>query len=425
MRSLKFNSRGASVELLQLALNRAGFGHLNTDGIFGAETKKALIAFQQSRKINESAAAGAETHRALLPWYTGYIVHRLMPGDSLYSLAEKHSVSLEAIMTANPNIGTDKPKPGSSIIVPLDFPVVPTNISCGSALCAYCVRGLSARYPFIRSGDIGKSVMGRPIWSLTLGQGDNRELYSAGHHANEWITSLILLKYAEELAIAFSGGERIFGESAAEILSYSTIGIIPLVNPDGADLVTGDIYEGEYYRGARKIAEKYPQFPFPDGWKANIRGVDLNLQYPAQWERAREIKYSQGITSPAPADFAGKSALSAPESRALYDYTLDFDPALILAYHTQGEVIYWKYLDFEPYNSRQIAQVFSDASGYAAEETPYASGFAGYKDWFIQDFDRPGYTIEAGLGVNPLPISDFDDIYRKNTGILTLGTIVT
>ena len=109
----------------------------------------------------------------------------------------------------------------------------------------------------------------------------------------------------------------------------------------------------------------------------------------------------------------------------MYDFTLAFDPALILAYHTQGEVIYWRFLDYEPPRARQIAEAFSEASGYAVEDTPFASGFAGYKDWFIQDFDRPGYTIEAGLGTNPLPVSDFDAIYEKNLGLLTLGLLVT
>ena len=60
-------------------------------------------------------------------------------------------------------------------------------------------------------------------------------------------------------------------------------------------------------------------------------------------------------------------------------------------------------------------------SGYAVEETPYASGNAGYKDWFILQYDRPGYTIEAGYGENPLPIEDFPEIYRRNTGILMGG----
>ena len=191
------------------------------------------------------------------------------------------------------------------------------------------------------------------------------------------------------------------------------------------DLVTGELSGGEAWQNARQIAAAYPRFPFPSGWKANIRGIDLNLQYPAGWEQAREIKFAQGIVSPAPADYVGPAPLTAPEARAMYDFTFRYDPALILAYHTQGEVIYWRFLDYEPVGSRQIAAYFSSLSGYAVEETPYASGFAGYKDWFIQEYNRPGYTIEAGRGVNPLPIRDFDAIYRDNVGMLTMGMLVT
>ena len=108
----------------------------------------------------------------------------------------------------------------------------------------------------------------------------------------------------------------------------------------------------------------------------------------------------------------------------MYDFTLSLSPRLILAYHTQGEVIYWKFLDYEPTNSRAIADTFAAVSGYSVEDTPYASGFAGYKDWFIQDFNRPGYTIEAGRGTNPLPISQFDKIYADNLGILVYGAMV-
>ena len=61
----------------------------------------------------------------------------------------------------------------------------------------------------------------------------------------------------------------------------------------------------------------------------------------------------------------------------------------------------------------------AEASGYTLAEAPYQSAFAGYKDWFIQYFRRPGYTIEVGEGENPLPLSQFDEIYRRNLGILT------
>ena len=94
---------------------------------------------------------------------------------------------------------------------------------------------------------------------------------------------------------------------------------------------------------------------------------------------------------------------------------------MILAYHTHGEVIYWKNLDYEPQDSYRIARYFGEVSGYAVEETPGESGYAGYKDWFIQDYNRPGYTIEVGSGVNPLPVTQFGQIYEANTGILTGG----
>ena len=425
MRLLKTGSTGPAVQLLQLALNRAGYGQLDTDGSFGSETESALRRFQSARGIPADGVAGNQTHRAILPWYLGYITHRVRRGDSVYALSQRYGSGPEAILLANPGIRPELLHLGQELVIPFSFPVVPTGIAYSSALVSYCVRGLAARYPFIGTGEIGRSVMGRPLWRMNLGSGDNRVLYNAGFHANEWICVPLLLKFVEELSIAFSTGGRIFSVSAAELMDYASIYLIPAVNPDGIDLVTGELTQGEYYDRAAAIAANYPQFSFPSGWKANIRGVDLNLQYPADWEQARENKYAQGIRSPAPADFVGAAPLTAPESRAMYDFTLSVEPELILAYHTQGEVIFWQFLDYEPEGSRSIAELFSHVSGYRVESTPYSSGFAGYKDWFIQDFNRPGYTIEAGLGVNPLPISDFDGIYEKNLGILTLGALVT
>lgn len=152
--------------------------------------------------------------------------------------------------------------------------------------------------------------------------------------------------------------------------------------------------------------------------------MDLNLQFPAEWEQARRIKFEQGFTSPAPRDFVGEGPLVAPESLAVYNFTLAHNFRLVVAFHTQGRVIYWKFLDFNPPKAALIAEEFSNVSGYALEETPYASSFAGYKDWFIQNYNLPGYTIEVGLGDNPLPISQFDTIYAEIVGIMTLGMVL-
>lgn len=154
------------------------------------------------------------------------------------------------------------------------------------------------------------------------------------------------------------------------------------------------------------------------------RGIDLNLQFPALWETAKEIKFSQGFTKPGPRDYVGTSPLSTPESIAMYNFTLSKNFRLILAYHSQGEVIYWKFSDFLPEGSYYIGQQFSNVSGYSLDVTPTNSAYAGYKDWFIQNYNRPGYTIEVGSGTNPLPLSQFSKIYNDNVGILTLGMIL-
>ena len=152
--------------------------------------------------------------------------------------------------------------------------------------------------------------------------------------------------------------------------------------------------------------------------------MDLNLQFPAGWEEAKKIKYSLGFNKPAPRDFVGTGPLTAPEAISVYNFTLSSNFSLVIAYHTQGREIYWQFQDYTPEISRNIANTFSEVSGYSVEDTPYNSSFAGYKDWFIQNYSKPGFTIEAGEGKNPLPISQFDKIYQDNIGILVLGMVL-
>ena len=425
MRILRMGSLGPAVALLQLALNRAQGAQLVPDGVFGAQTESALLRFQREHGLRPDGVAGRETHRALLPWYTGYLVHRVVRGDTLWALAERYATTVEAIRLANPGAREENLEIGTGLVVPLGFAVVPTDIPFFSGLVSYCVRGLAARYPFLDAGELGKSVLGRPLWRLRLGVGENRVLYHAGIHANEWITTPLLLRFAEELAAAFAAGGTILDRSAAELMDYAAITLVPQVNPDGADLATGELQQGESYRQAQTIAADYPRFAFPEGWKANLRGTDLNLQFPAGWETAKKLKAEQGIVSPAPADYVGPAPLSAPESRALYDYTLALQPRLTLSYHTQGREIYWRYGDAEPPQGREIGELFARLSGYTLADVPYLSSFAGYKDWFIDSFCRPGYTIEAGQGTNPLPLADLDAIYTENLPILVYGALVT
>ncbi|MCL2030607.1 MAG: M14 family metallopeptidase [Oscillospiraceae bacterium] len=424
MEVLRVGSRGPDVELLQTALRRAGAFQGAADGVFGAVTERAVMDFQSRHGLASDGVAGPLTWNALHPWLTGYIRHTVQAGDTLFALARRYDTTVRAIQTANPGAAAENLQIGTPITVPLPFDVVPSGIRFTSHLLAFCVEGLAARYPFIRVSGIGSSVLGKTLHTLAIGEGRNEVLYNASHHANEWITTPVLMRFAELYAASRAGLDlTMLSPVAAEMYAKTTIYLVPMVNPDGVDLVTGAIAPGSaVYETAR--AMNYLRLPFPSGWKANIRGVDLNVNYPATWETAREIKFAQGYVLPGPRDFVGERPLSEPESQAMAAFTRSRDFSLTLSYHTQGEVIYWRYLNFLPPRSEEIVRLLSRVSGYAYEDTPFASGHAGYKDWFIQEYNRPGYTIECGLGISPLPVSQFGRIFRDNIGILTLPALL-
>ncbi|MCM1182907.1 MAG: M14 family metallopeptidase [Roseburia sp.] len=417
MKNIYIGDMGVSVRYLQLALTRAGYP-VAIDGRFGQDTCRALRGFAGD---GAGCYADAALWERLIPYLKGYTVHVVTPGDTLAGIADTYHTTVSAVLTANPEADALNLQIGTRLYVPFSFPLVSEEVPYTSVLNAFILEGLAVRYPFLVTGCIGRSVMEKEICYIRIGNGGRQVCYSAAFHANEWITTPVLLKFAEEYAGACASGEPLYGEDAGRLFEEYSLFLVPLVNPDGVDLVNEALGNETYRRRTAQIAAAYPAIPYPDGWKANIDGIDLNLQFPAGWERAREIKFAQGYVSPAPRDYVGEAPLVAPESAHMYQFTLEHDFQLILAYHTQGEVIYWKYLDYEPENSRRIAEYFGSVSGYTVEQTPVASGYAGYKDWFIQEYNRPGYTIEAGRGQNPLDMSQFPRIYEDNRYILVGG----
>ena len=304
------------------------------------------------------------------------------------------------------------------------MPIVKTDVPMTSALCEQTILELTKKYPFLRTEVLTETALGRNLRTLAIGNGARKVIYSAAWHANEWITTPVLLKFVEEFAEALETGGEIFGIPAGDLAAKVTVYTVPMVNPDGVDLVTGAIQpEQKGYQNAAQIAEGFPSIPFPEGWKANLNGVDLNLQFPAGWLRAREIKFLQGYIRPAPRDYVGRAPLNQRESKAMAGYTEYIDPALVLAYHAQGKEIYWSFMDYDVPGARELGESFARVSGYTLTEPAPGSSYAGYKDWFIKVFRRPGYTIEVGSGTNPLPLSQFDEIYRDNLGILVTGAI--
>ncbi len=423
LQTLYLGSTGPLVGFLQFVLKRLGFYSGEVNYVFDEATERAVAALQSALGLSDDGVVGPRSWAAFEPYFTGNYYYTVRAGDTLSSIASKSNTNLKMLLAANDLADPDNLFVGQKILIPFSEFVVPTTLRFSSDVMNILLGSLAARYPFLSFSSIGKSVLGKDLVSLRLGRGEKVVSYNASHHANEWITSLLLVKFVEMFCHALVTERRLGVYDPREVFDSASIYIVPMVDPDGVDLVTGQIPAGStLYENAEKLNTF--GLPFPEGWKANIAGTDLNLNYPAGWEEARRIKYAQGFTSPAPRDFVGDYPLSAPESRAMAQFTKNLSPHLILAYHSQGEIIYWKFADYDPPRSFEIAQRFSAVSGYSVETTPENSGYAGYKDWFIQENNLPGYTIEVGRGASPLPLEQFPKIFSDNLGILMLAPLL-
>ena len=421
---LKEGDFGTNVELLQSILKKLGFYSRKIDGIFGQSTKEAVIKFQKNFGVTPDGIVGENTFARLRPYINGYTYYVIRPGDTLYRISIQFNTSVNAILFANNNIDPNSLQIGQVIIVPFGE-VVKTDISYTYSFMESDLAALKTIYPFLQLGSIGNSVLKRSIPYVKIGNGSRQVLYNSSIHANEWITAVLAMKFIERFSKSYVLDTNIFGYRARSLYEECSLYVIPMMNPDGVDLVTGYFNENDrIYKQASNIANNYPAILFPSGWKANIKGVDLNLQFPANWEEARQIKYAEGFRTPAPRDYVGVAPITQPESLALYNFTNRNNFRLTISFHSQGKVIYWRYLDYMPEGAYEIARELSRVSGYKLEETPLRSSFAGYRDWFIQDFNRPGFTVEVGEGENPLPISQFDEIYSDIEGIFVLGMVV-
>lgn len=414
---------GSDVMEIEAALKKAGFYTGAIDGIFGSGLSQAVIAFQKEFGLTPDGVIGKNTYGALEGFLLGYDTYTVRPGDTFYIIARKYGTTLKLIAAANPETKPENLRIGQKIIVPYGFDVIDTDIDYTYDVLERDIKGLKARYPFLETGIAGKSSLGRDLYYIRIGRGNNQVFYNASIHALEWINSPVMMKFTEDFSKAYATGAPIIGYDTNEIWNKSSIYIIPMVNPDGVDLVINGLMPGNpnYYR---LIAWNKGRRDFSSDWEANNNGVDLNHNFNAAWNESKEAAAAIGITGPGPTRYPGAYPESEPESSALVDFTNEHDFRLVLAYHSQGEVIYWTFRGLQPPESRPIGEQLADASGYELDEASGIASTGGYKDWFIQDYRRPGYTVEVGQGKNPLPISQFDNIYEHNLPLLLLASVI-
>ena len=290
--------------------------------------------------------------------------------------------------------------------------IIKTNISYTYDNLKNDLSFLKYEYNYFKISDIGKSTLGEKILYIKIGEGERKLFINASHHANEWITSLVLMIFIEKYLKLYKRKEFYKGRNIEELWKRTSLYVVPMVNPDGVNLclreyktINNNLYKSIWEEYSNKLND----------WKANIRGVDLNLNYPAGWNKAVINKKKKGIEKPGPRDYPGPNAESEIETKNMIKFTelINFDMTISL--HSQGKEIYWSYMEKKIKNAYEIGLKMQRVSGYKLTKPNYYSSFAGYKDWFINRFNKPGYTIEIGKGEESksLPLEKVNEIYNE------------
>ncbi len=225
-------------------------------------------------------------------------------------------------------------------------------------------------------GSIGKSYKGRIIPYIHVGgYTGNRIIVIAAIHAREHVTSWIALCQACEILKNCSGEDGFY--------------FLPCVNPDGVEIAFGTDEAPLWYDGD------------PGLYKANARGVDLNVNFNAGWGTGKSNRFSVSGEN-----YVGEYPLSEPESKALAKFTSEVMPSATVGYHSKGREIYYEYKLPERLKKRYrvIAEKLSAVTGYKIVENLPSAG--GYKDWCQEKLRIPAFTIEIGDDSLAHPLSE-------------------
>lgn len=280
------------------------------------------------------------------------------------------------------------------------------------------------RYPQLSISYIGESILGRGIPMLSLGEGEKTVLYVGAHHGMEWITSVLLLRFVNELCELWKSNGRIFEYSVKYLLSSRTLLIVPMLNPDGVDYQINGVGE-DHVLYDRLLSMNGGSRDFSE-WQANARGVDLNHNYNSGFAEYKAVEAEMGIFGGAPTKYSGECPESEPEVGALCNYIRYNDRLrMILTLHTQGEEIYYTGRDGKvPPRSKAIAEAFRGMSGYALRQPTGSAAYGGLTDWCVEELNLPSFTLECGKGKNPLPLEDYFYIYARIRKLLFLASTV-
>ena len=151
---------------------------------------------------------------------------------------------------------------------------------------------------------IGKSLFGRDLFAIRLGFGAPVGIAQYAIHGREWITSYLAFEH-------FRRGDV-----------SGSVWFVPLVNPDGALLSQKGLSSAPKSSRAELLDLNGGGKDF-SLWKANGRGVDLNVNFAARWGSGKS-----NVFAPGGENYVGAKPFSEPETQALKAFTEQIAPII-------------------------------------------------------------------------------------------------
>lgn len=233
----------------------------------------------------------------------------------------------------------------------------------------------------------GRSVWGRKLLYYRVGNGEKKLFINGAHHGCEYITSKICVDFYPYIK---------------DRTKDWTVFVMPMVNPDGVAVAQGLLPKNTViYENLRRMNGWNDIYR---AWQANANGVDLNHNYDADFKQ---------LEAAGPSRCSGRYPESEPETRAVVNLVRKERFDMVICLHSQGEEIYHGFKGRYPKGSIKVAEEMAKISGYKIEEPEDLASFGGMKDWFVDKFGKPGFTLEVGKGVNPLDDSMAEGIEKR------------
>ena len=276
---------------------------------------------------------------------------------------------------------------------------------------------IAAKYPFVGVSSIGKSVAGREIPLLSLGERGDFTLFIAGEDPSCRITTLILLKFIAELSEKISSGDQMCGINVRKAMFGRGVAILPLLNPDGYEIAL----RGE--NGCGAMANKIFKLCGGDfsKWRANLRGVEISHNFFPGFEQRRCEEGMRRISGPRFEGFSGYRPESEPETAALADFCRNKKVRQLINLSAFGQTVTYGSKEVVPPRSAKMAEIMAAVASFSVtppiSEVDFSIG-----DWFTYEFCNPALAVKIGAGSAPSP-SELTYWYARLRELLTLSCL--